>query len=156
MWISWYFWVLIDPCWSMRVLGILGYCCRLCIGAFVCLCVPLCAFVCLCVSLCVFECLWLPFVLGFWRYQAEIFYVDSYQPKEGFKLYCRKIGAKNIFTCFLFHVFSHCFSKLLQIVFQNTYHLFVLKPNLDSLQVFSAPWRYWSYARYHLQCIQTL
>ena len=37
-------------------------------------------------------------LLHFWSYQPEILCVDSYWPKEGFNLFCRKIGAKNILT----------------------------------------------------------
>ena len=41
-------------------------------------------------------------LLGFLRYQAEIFCVDSYWPKEGFKLFCSKFRAKIFLNSFLF------------------------------------------------------
>ena len=33
----------------------------------------------------------------------------------------------------------------------NAYFLFILRPNLDSIEGFPAPWRYWPYVQYHLQ-----
>ena len=55
--------------------------------------------------------------------------VDSYH-KEGFKLSCRKIGAKRYFG--IIYILFHCFSNLFQIIFQNySYLLFVFRPNVD-------------------------
>ena len=46
-------------------------------------------------------------LIGFLRYQAEIFCLDSYWPKDGFELFCSKIVAnsffKNIFSFSSYH-----------------------------------------------------
>ena len=56
-------------------------------------------------------------LLGFLRYQAEIFCVDSYWPKDRFKLFCSKIREILVFQIFFCLIFLQIFSNLLNIIF---------------------------------------